>query len=98
MVDRVRGGGESRSRQAGGRVAGGGGIGTRGPGETKLETDRRRLRARISRLQKDINGMSTGRKVQRGQRLRHDVPSVVIAGYTNAGQSSLLNRLTGARV
>src|SRR6266702_3229462 len=98
MLPRLRGWGESLSRQAGGRVAGGGGIGTRGPGETKLETDRRRLRARISRLQRDMTNMSTGRKVQRGQRRRHDVPSVVIAGYTNAGKSSLLNALTGAGV
>ena len=98
MLPRLRGWGESLSRQAGGRVAGGGGIGTRGPGETKIETDRRRLRARISRLQKDIADMSTGRKVQRGQRRRRDVPSVVIAGYTNAGKSSLLNVLTGAGV
>src|SRR5882672_893707 len=98
MLPRLRGWGESLSRQAGGRVAGGGGIGTRGPGETKIETDRRRLRARISRLQKDITGMSTGRKVQRSQRRRRDVPSVVIAGYTNAGKSSLLNALTGAGV
>ncbi len=97
MLPRLRGWGESLSRQAGGRVAGGG-IGTRGPGETKLETDRRQLRARISRLQKDIANMSTGRKVQRGQRHRRDVPSVVIAGYTNAGKSSLLNVLTGAGV
>ncbi len=98
MLPRLRGWGESLSRQAGGRVAGGGGIGTRGPGETKLETDRRRLRARISRLQRDITEMSTGRKVQRGRRTRRDVPSVVIAGYTNAGKSSLLNALTGAGV
>ena len=98
MLPRLRGWGESLSRQAGGRVAGGGGIGTRGPGETKIETDRRRLRARISRLQKDITGLSTGRKVQRGQRRRRAVPSVVIAGYTNAGKSSLLNVLTGAGV
>jgi len=98
MLPRLRGWGGSLSRQAGGRVAGGGGIGTRGPGETKLETDRRRLRTRISRLQKDITGMSTGRRVQRGQRRRRDVPSVVIAGYTNAGKSSLLNVLTGAGV
>jgi len=97
MLPRLRGWGESLSRQAGGRVAGGG-IGTRGPGETKLETDRRRLRARISRLKKDIANYSTGRKVQRGQRRRGDVPSVVIAGYTNAGKSSLLNALTGAGV
>src|SRR5712691_7417366 len=98
LLPRLRGWGESLSRQAGGRVAGGGGVGTRGPGETKIETDRRRLRARISRLQKDIANMSTGRKVQRGQRHRRDVPSVVIAGYTNAGKSSLLNVLTGAGV
>jgi len=98
MLPRLRGWGESLSRQAGGRVAGGGGIGTRGPGETKLETDRRRLRARIARLKKDIAGFSTGRKVQRGRRTRRDVPSVVIAGYTNAGKSSLLNALTGAGV
>src|SRR5579863_8327999 len=98
MLPRLRGWGESLSRQAGGRVAGGGGIGTRGPGETKLETDRRRLRARISRLQSDIKNMSTGRKVQRGRRTRRDVPSVVIAGYTNAGKSSLLNAVTGAGV
>jgi GTPase len=98
MLPRLRGWGESLSRQAGGRVAGGGGIGTRGPGETKLETDRRRLRTRISRLKKDITGMAAGRKVQRGQRRRSEVPSVVIAGYTNAGKSSLLNALTGAGV
>jgi GTPase len=98
MLPRLRGWGESLSRQAGGRVAGGGGIGTRGPGETKLETDRRRLRARISRLRRDISEMSTGRKVQRGRRTRREVPSVVIAGYTNAGKSSLLNALTGAGV
>ena len=98
MLPRLRGWGESLSRQAGGRVAGGGGIGTRGPGETKLETDRRRLRTRISRLKRDIAAMSTGREVQRGRRKRQDVPSVVIAGYTNAGKSSLLNALTGAGV
>ena len=98
MLPRLRGWGESLSRQAGGRVAGGGGIGTRGPGETKLETDRRRLRARIGRLQRDIAEFSTGRKVQRGRRRRRQVPSVVIAGYTNAGKSSLLNALTGAGV
>jgi GTP-binding protein HflX len=98
MLPRLRGWGESLSRQAGGRVAGGGGIGTRGPGETKLETDRRRLRARIARLKRDISDMSTGRKVQHAQRRRGGVPSVVIAGYTNAGKSSLLNALTGAGV
>jgi GTP-binding protein HflX len=79
-------------------VAGGGGIGTRGPGETKIETDRRRIRARITKLKRELDGMSTGRDVQRGQRRRGAVPSVAIAGYTNAGKSSLLNRLTGADV
>ena len=98
MLPRLRGWGESLSRQAGGRVAGGGGIGTRGPGETKIETDRRRIRTRISKLRREIAEMSVGREVQRGQRRRHQVPSVAIAGYTNAGKSSLLNRLTGAHV
>ncbi len=98
MLPRLRGWGESLSRQAGGRVAGGGGIGTRGPGETKIETDRRRIRTRISKLRGEIAEMATGRQVQRGRRRRNAVPSVVIAGYTNAGKSSLLNALTGAGV
>jgi GTP-binding protein HflX len=98
LLPRLRGWGESLSRQAGGRVAGGGGIGTRGPGETKIETDRRRIRARITKLKRELDGMSVGRDVQRGQRRRGAVPSVAIAGYTNAGKSSLLNRLTGADV
>ncbi|HVB44308.1 MAG TPA: GTPase HflX [Streptosporangiaceae bacterium] len=98
LLPRLRGWGESLSRQAGGRVAGGGGIGTRGPGETKIETDRRRIRTRIARLRREITEMSVGREIQRGQRRRHEVPSVAIAGYTNAGKSSLLNRLTGAHV
>jgi GTPase len=98
LVPRLRGWGESLSRQAGGRAggAGGGGIGTRGPGETKIETDRRRIRTRISKLRREIAEMSVGREVQRGQRRRGEVPSVAITGYTNAGKSSLLNRLTGA--
>jgi GTPase len=98
LLPRLRGWGESLSRQAGGRVAGGGGIGTRGPGETKIETDRRRIRTRIARLRREIAEMSTGREVQRSQRRQREVPSVAIAGYTNAGKSSLLNRLTGAHV
>ncbi len=98
MLPRLRGWGESLSRQAGGRVAGGGGIGTRGPGETKIETDRRRIRARIARLHREIGEMSVGREVQRSQRRRREIPSIAIAGYTNAGKSSLLNRLTGAHV
>ncbi len=98
LLPRLRGWGDSLSRQAGGRVAGGGGIGGRGPGETKLETDRRRIRARVAKLRREIGEMSVGRHVQRGQRRRREVPSVAIAGYTNAGKSSLLNRLTGAHV
>ncbi len=98
MLPRLRGWGESLSRQGGGRVAGGGGIGTRGPGETKIETDRRRIRTRIAKLRGEIAGFKTGRETQRSQRRRNAVPSVVIAGYTNAGKSSLLNALTGAGV
>jgi GTP-binding protein HflX len=98
LLPRLRGWGESLSRQAGGRAGGDGGIGTRGPGETKIETDRRRIRSRITKLRREIAEMAVGREVQRGQRKRFSVPSVAIAGYTNAGKSSLLNRLTGAQV
>jgi GTPase len=98
MLPRLRGWGDSLSRQAGGRVAGGGGIGTRGPGETKIETDRRRIRTRMAKLRREIAGMRPSREVKRQQRKRRAVPSVVIAGYTNAGKSSLLNRLTDAGV
>ena len=98
MLPRLRGWGESMSRQAGGRVAGGGGIGTRGPGETKIETDRRRIRTKMAKLRREIAGMGTARDVKRQERRRKSVPSVVIAGYTNAGKSSLLNRLTGSGV
>jgi GTPase len=98
MLPRLRGWGESLSRQAGGRVAGGGGIGTRGPGETKIETDRRRIRTRIAKLRREIAETAEVRKVQRRERVRHQVPSVALTGYTNAGKSSLLNALTGAGV
>src|SRR5499427_4847828 len=98
LLPRLRGWGESLSRQAGGRVAGGGGIGTRGPGETKIETDRRRIRARTAKLRRQIAEMSVGREFQRGQRRRREVPAVAITGYTNAGKSSLLNAATGAGV
>ncbi|WP_026240128.1 GTPase HflX [Parafrankia discariae] len=96
MLPRLRGWGESMSRQAasGGRAP----IGTRGPGETKIETDRRRLRARITRLRRELTGMATVRATKRSSRRRGAVPAVAIAGYTNAGKSSLLNRLTGAGV
>jgi len=96
MLPRLRGWGESMSRQAGGRVAGGGGIGTRGPGETKIETDRRRIRTAMARLRREIAAMSKARVTMRQERRRSQQPSVAIAGYTNAGKSSLLNRLTGA--
>src|SRR5689334_3106879 len=98
LLPRLRGWGESLTRQAGGRVAAGGGIGGRGPGETKIETDRRRIRARAAKLRREIAGISAGREVQRRQRRRKNVPSVAIAGYTNAGKSTLLNALTGAGV
>jgi GTP-binding protein HflX len=98
LVPRLRGWGESLSRQVGGRAAGGVGIGGRGPGETKLEIDRRRITARMAKLRREIAGMKTARDVKRSRRDDNEVPSVVLAGYTNAGKSSLLNRLTGAGV
>jgi GTPase len=99
LLPRLRGWGESLSRQAGGRAgANGGGIGSRGPGETKLEIDSRRIRSRISRLKREIAAMGQIRETKRSNRRRNSVPSVSIAGYTNAGKSSLLNRLTGAGV
>ena len=98
LLPRLRGWGESMSRQAGGRVAGGEGIGSRGPGETKIELDRRRINTRIAKLRRDIAGMKTSRDTKRSGRRANGVPSVAIAGYTNAGKSSLLNRLTGAGV
>jgi len=99
MLPRLRGWGESMSRQAGGRAGGaGGGVGTRGPGETKIETDRRRIRERMSRLRREIKDMKQVRDTQRSRRRHSDTPSIAIVGYTNAGKSSLLNALTGAGV
>ena len=99
MLPRLRGWGESMSRQAGGRAGGsGGGVGLRGPGETKIETDRRRIRERMSKLRRDIKAMKQVRDTQRSRRLASDVASIAIVGYTNAGKSSLLNALTGAGV
>ncbi|SFE05651.1 GTP-binding protein HflX [Actinopolyspora alba] len=95
-LPRLRGWGDKMSRQAGGRAGGGnGGVGTRGPGETKMETDRRRIHKRISKLRKELASMSTIRETKRSRRVANAVPGVTIAGYTNAGKSSLLNALTG---
>jgi GTP-binding protein HflX len=99
LSQRLRGWGENLSRQAGGRAGGAtGGVGTRGPGETKLETDRRRIRTRMAKLRRELVAMRTARDTKRAERRRRSVPAVAIAGYTNAGKSSLLNRLTGAGV
>jgi GTP-binding protein HflX len=99
MIPRLRGWGEALSRQAGGRAGGGtGGVGTRGPGETKLETDRRRINNQISKLKRELKDMARTRNTQRSARHASGVPQVAIAGYTNAGKSSLLNRITGAGV
>ncbi|CAK7280458.1 MULTISPECIES: GTPase HflX [Streptomyces] len=95
MLPRLRGWGQSLSRQMGG---GRGGLATRGPGETKIETDRRRIREKMAKMRREIADMKTGREIKRQERRRNKVPSVAIAGYTNAGKSSLLNRLTGAGV
>ncbi|MET7910667.1 GTPase HflX [Streptomyces avermitilis] len=96
MLPRLRGWGQSLSRQMGGGK--GGGLATRGPGETKIETDRRRIREKMAKMRREIADMKTGREIKRQERRRNKVPSVAIAGYTNAGKSSLLNRLTGAGV
>jgi GTP-binding protein HflX len=102
LLPRLRGWGESLSRQGGGSGggggAGGGGVGTRGPGETKIETDRRRINTRIAKLKREIKGMRTARQTKRSKRANSGVPAVAIAGYTNAGKSSLLNQLTHAGV
>lgn len=98
LINRVRGWGTSLSRQTGGRAGSNGGVGLRGPGETKIEADRRRLRAEMARLRKDIAAMKTSRDTKRQRRDASAVPQVAIAGYTNAGKSSLINALTGAGV
>jgi len=99
LLPRLRGWGESMSRQAGGQVgAGGAGMGSRGPGETKIELDRRRIRTRMAQLRKQIREFAPAREAKRAERKRNTIPSVAIAGYTNAGKSSLLNALTSAGV
>ena len=99
LLPRLRGWGESLSRQAGGRAGGAtGGVGTRGPGETKIETDRRRIRSQMTRLRRDLADYDRIGRTQRQSRRRSHLPGVALAGYTNAGKSSLLNRMTGAGV
>lgn len=98
LLPRLRGWGESMSRQAGGQVgAGGAGMGSRGPGETQIELDRRKIHTRMAKLRKQIAGFAPARAAKRANRKRGEVPSIAIAGYTNAGKSSLLNRLTGTK-
>lgn len=98
LLPRLRGWGESMSRQAGGQAAGGVGMGSRGPGETKIELDRRRINTRMAKLRKQITAMKPARETKRANRERNSIPAAAIAGYTNAGKSSLLNRLTQAGV
>lgn len=99
LLPRLRGWGESLSRQAGGRAGGAtGGVGTRGPGETKIETDRRRIRSQMSKMRAQLRRMEGTRATQRRARERSGIPSVALTGYTNAGKSSLLNALTNAHV
>ncbi|WP_067854508.1 GTPase HflX [Nocardia shimofusensis] len=98
MLPRLRGWGESMSRQAGGRAGSNGGVGLRGPGETKIETDRRRIRERMAKLRREIREMKTARDTKRARRAGSGVPQVAIVGYTNAGKSSLMNALTGSGV
>jgi GTP-binding protein HflX len=99
LLPRLRGWGDALSRQAGGRAGGAnGGVGLRGPGETKLETDRRSINKRMAKLRRQIGNMDQIRATKRGRRVANEVPSVAIAGYTNAGKSSLLNAITGAGV
>jgi len=97
LLPRLRGWGEAMSRLGGGSGTGGP-IGTRGPGETKLEMDRRHIGRRIAKLRRDVKSMRTTRDVKRSRRQSTNVPQVAIAGYTNAGKSTLMRRLTGADV
>lgn len=98
LYTRTRGWGGQLSRQAGGRAGSNGGVGLRGPGETRIEADRRRLRSEMAKLRRELAGMKTARDVKRAQRDRSTLPQIAIAGYTNAGKSSLINAMTDAGV
>jgi len=98
LYSRTRGWGGNLSRQAGGRAGSNGGVGLRGPGETRIEADRRRLRTDMARLRHQLRDMTTAREIKRAQRQRSTTPKIAIAGYTNAGKSSLINAMTGAGV
>jgi GTPase len=98
LLPRLRGWGTALSRQAGGRVAGGAGIGGRGPGETQLEVDRRRIMRRIAKLKRDLEDFARIRDTKSAERERRQVQVAALVGYTNAGKSSLLNRITGSDV
>lgn len=98
LITRVRGWGGALSRQAGGRAGSNGGVGLRGPGETRIESDRRRLRSEMARLRREIQSMKKSRDIKRDRRDSSAIAQIAIAGYTNAGKSSLLNALTGAGV
>ena len=98
LYTRTRGWGGNLSRQAGGRAGSNGGVGLRGPGETRIEADRRRLRTEMAKLRRELAGMKTARDVKRAQRQRSTIPKIAIAGYTNAGKSSLINAMTNAGV
>lgn len=98
LYTRTRGWGGNLSRQAGGRAGSNGGVGLRGPGETRIEADRRRLRTEMAKLRHQLRDMKTAREVKRAQRDRSTTPKIAIAGYTNAGKSSLINAMTDAGV
>ncbi|WP_311342251.1 GTPase HflX [Corynebacterium riegelii] len=98
LYTRTRGWGGNLSRQAGGRAGSNGGVGLRGPGETRIEADRRRLRTEMAKLRHQLRDMATAREIKRAQRARSTTPKIAIAGYTNAGKSSLINAMTNAGV
>lgn len=98
LYTRTRGWGGNLSRQAGGRAGSNGGVGLRGPGETRIEADRRRLRTDMAKIRKELVSMKTSREVKRSRRQASTLPQIAIAGYTNAGKSSLINAMTDAGV